>query len=468
MTDVTTIAEPGTVPSPTTFAVPTDQATVRANDRAHVFHSWSAQGAINPLPIARAQGSRFWDYDGKEYLDFSSGLVHANIGYGHPKLVAAIQEQAGRMATLAPGYAVDVRSEAARLIASKAPEGLDMVFFTNGGAEATENAIRMARLHTGRHKVFAAYRSYHGATAGAITMTGDPRRIPNEPLLPGIVHFWGPYPYRSSFHSESPAQECERALGHLRDTIMVEGPGAVAAIMLETVVGTNGVLVPPDGYLAGVRAICDEYGIVMIADEVMAGFGRCGHWYAVDHWGVTPDLITFAKGVNSGYVPLGGVIINEAISATFRDRVYPGGLTYSGHPLACAAAVASIQIFQEEGIIEHARRLGEAVIGPELAAMAARHPSVGEVRGLGVMWALELVRDRHTREPLVPYNATGAANAPMLELAAACKVRGVWPFTHFNRTHVVPPCTTSEADVRTGLAILDEALAVADRYVTGA
>ncbi len=449
---------------PSSFALPTDQATVRASDRAHVFHSWSAQGLIDPLPIARAEGSTFWDHDGREYLDFSSGLVHANIGYGHPKLVAAIQEQAGRIATFAPGYALDVRSEAARLVAAKAPEGMDKVFFTNGGAEATENALRMARLHTGRHKVLAAYRSYHGATAGALTMTGDPRRVPSEPGIPGVVHFWGPYPYRSAFYAETAAQECERALAHLRDVIMVEGPATVAAIILETVVGTNGVLVPPDGYLAGVRAICDEFGIVFVADEVMAGFGRCGQWYAVDHWGVVPDLITFAKGVNSGYVPLGGVVISAAIAETFRERVYPGGLTYSGHPLACGAAVASIRIFEQEGIVEHARMLGTDVIGPALGEIAARHPSVGEVRGLGVMWAVELVRNRDTREPLVPYNASGATAAPMGEFAAACKQRGLWPFVHFNRTHVAPPCTTSEADVRRGLAILDEALAVADRH----
>jgi len=468
MTEATTQTEPATaqrMPDPATFHVPTDKGSVWDHDRAHVFHSWSAQGLIAPLPIAAAQGSRFWDHDGKEYLDFSSGLVHANIGYQHPKLVAAIQEQVGRMATLAPGFAVDVRSEAARLIASKAPAGLDMVFFTNGGAEATENAIRMARLHTGRHKILAAYRSYHGATAGALTMTGDPRRIPSEPGLPGIVHFWGPYPYRSAFHSTTPEEETARALQHVRDTIMVEGPGAVAAIILETVVGTNGVLVPPPGYLQGIRAICDELGIVMICDEVMAGFARCGEWFAVQHWDVTPDLITFAKGVNSGYVPLGGVIINGPIAASFRDRAYPGGLTYSGHPLACASAVASIQIFEEEGIVEHARMLGAEVIGPELAAIAARHPSVGDVRGLGAMWAVELVRDRETREPLVPYNASGPAAKPMLDFAAACKERGLWPFVHFNRTHVVPPCTTSVEDVRTGLAILDEALTVADGYV---
>jgi taurine--2-oxoglutarate transaminase len=449
-----------------TGATTSSEEQVRRHDRAHVFHSWSAQGLIDPLPIASAEGSHFTDYSGRRYLDFSSQLVNVNIGYQHPKLVAAIQEQAGRLTTISPAFANDARSEAARLIAEIAPGDLNMVFFTNGGAEATENALRMARLHTGRHKVMAAYRSYHGATAGAIAMTGDPRRWASEPGMPGVVRYWGPYPYRSAFHAENEAQESERALQHLRDTITVEGPQTIAAIILETVVGTNGILVPPPGYLEGVRALCDEFGILMIADEVMAGFGRCGEWFAVDHWGVAPDLITFAKGVNSGYVPLGGVVMSDRVAATFSERPYPGGLTYSGHPLACASAVASINIFREEGIIEHARALGEEVIGPELRALAEKHPSVGEVRGLGVFWALELVRDRKTREPLVPFNAAGADAAPMNEFAAACKERGLWPFTHFNRTHVVPPCTTTADEVREGIAILDEALAVADRYST--
>ncbi|MDT4891872.1 MAG: taurine---2-oxoglutarate transaminase [Pseudonocardiales bacterium] len=447
--------------------IATDEARVRADDRNHVFHSWSAQALIDPMPIASALGSYFTDYSGKRYLDFSSQLVNVNIGYQHPRLVAAIQEQAARLCTVSPALANDARSEAARLIAELAPGDLNQVFFTNGGAEATENALRMARLHTGRHKVFAAYRSYHGATAGAIAMTGDPRRWASEPGLPGIVRYWGPYLYRSAFHASTPAEESERALQHLRDLIMVEGAHTVAAIILETVVGTNGILVPPPGYLEGVREICDQFGIVLIADEVMAGFGRCGEWFAVDHWGVAPDLIAFAKGVNSGYVPLGGVIISDRIAETFQQRPYPGGLTYSGHPLACASAVASIGIFKDEGIVEHARALGTDVIGPELEKLAARHPSVGEVRGLGVFWALELVRDRDTREPLVPYNAAGADAAAMNEFAAACKQRGLWPFTHFNRTHVVPPCTTSADEIRAGVAILDEALEVADRYYTG-
>ena len=446
---------------------PADEARVRADDRSHVFHSWSAQAQIDPLPIASASGSYFSDYSGKRYLDFSSQLVNVNIGYQHPKLVAAIQEQAAKLCTISPAFANDARSEAARLIAEIAPGDLNAVFFTNGGAEANENAIRMARLHTGRHKVLAAYRSYHGATAGAIALTGDPRRWASEPGLPGIVRYWGPYAYRSAFHATTEQEESVRALTHLRDLLMVEGSHTVAAIILETVVGTNGILVPPPGYLVGVRALCDEFGIVLIADEVMAGFGRCGEWFAVDHWGVTPDLITFAKGVNSGYVPLGGVVISDRIAATFADRAFPGGLTYSGHPLACASAVASINIFREEGIIEHARSLGTDVIGPELRALAERHPSVGEVRGLGVFWALELVRDRDTREPLVPFNASGADAKPMADFAAACRDRGLWPFVHFNRTHVVPPCTTSAEEAREGIAILDEALKVADTYYTG-
>jgi taurine--2-oxoglutarate transaminase len=360
-----------------------------------------------------------------------------------------------------------VRSTLARMLAARAPGDLDMVFFTNGGAEANENAVRMARLHTGKHKVLATYRSYHGGTHGSITLTGEPRRWPSEPALPGVVHLWGPYLYRSAFHATTEAEECERALAHLADTLMVEGPHTVAAVILETVVGTNGILVPPDGYLAGVRALCDEHGVVMICDEVMAGFWRCGEWFAVDHWGVTPDLICFAKGVNSGYIPLGGVVISRRVAATFAERPYPGGLTYSGHPLACASAVASINIFKEEGIIEHARHLGTDIVAPALADMAARHPSVGDVRGLGVFWAIELVRDRATREPLVPYNASGAAAQPMTAFAAACKQRGLWPFTHFNRTHVVPPLTISDDDMRVGLAIIDEALDVADEHAAG-
>jgi len=324
--------------------------------------------------------------------------------------------------------------------------------------------VRLARGHTGRHKVLSAYRSYHGATGTSIQLTGDPRRWANEPAAPGIVKFWGPYLYRSAFHASNAEEERDRALEHLENVLTMEGPHTIAAILLETVVGTNGILVPPDGYLAGVRALCDKHGILMICDEVMAGFGRCGEWFAVDRWKITPDLIAFAKGSNSGYVPIGGVIIRKKIAETFKDRVYFGGLTYSGHPLACASVVASIGIFKEEKILENARHLGTDVIGPELRKIADKHPSVGEVRGLGVFWAIELVRNRKTREPLVPFNATGADAKPMGEVMAACKQRGVWPFAHFNRLQVTPPCTTTDEEAREGLAAIDEALAVADKY----
>ena len=443
---------------------PADNEQVRKGDRAHVFHSWSAQGRISPMPVAGADGAWIWDHEGNRYLDLASQLVNVNIGHQHPELLAAIKAQVDRLATIGPPFANTTRNEAARLIAKHAPEGLDKVFFTNGGAEAVENAVRIARVHTGRHKVLAAYRSYHGATAGAIALTGDPRRWASEPGSVGVARFWGPYLYRSAFHAATEAEECERALQHLHDTIMVEGPGQIAAIIVESVPGSSGVLVPPDGYLAGVRELCDRHGIVMIADEVMAGFARCGEWFAVDHWSVTPDLITFAKGVNSGYVPLGGVVISDHIADTFEDRAFPGGLTYSGHPLACAAAVASIRIFERDEVVAHSRRLGDEHIGPGLRELAERHTSIGEVRGIGTFWAIELVRDRATREPLAPYQGPPDAFADMNAVVAACRENGLWVYTNSNRIHFAPPCTTAEADIAEGLSRLDAALETADRF----
>ncbi len=443
---------------------PARGAEVFALDRAHVFHSWSAQGPLSPMVIAGGEGSYVWDYDGNRFLDFSSQLVNVNIGHQHPKVVAAIQEQAGRLATIAPQHANDMRGEAARRIAELSPADLNKVFFTNGGADANENAVRMARLHTGRHKVLSFYRSYHGNTSTAITATGDPRRWPNENGNYGHVHFFGPYAYRSSFWAETEEQESQRALEHLEQVIAFEGPATVAAILIETVVGTAGVLIPPPGYLAGVRELATKYGIVLILDEVMAGFGRTGEWLAFDHWGVRPDLITFAKGSNSGYVPVGGVVISDEIAATFDERVFPGGLTYSGHPLAAASIVASIDAMKEEGIVDNAKRIGADVLGPGLRALAERHPVIGEVRGLGVFWALDLVSDRATREPLAPYGGTSPA---MGVLQAECKARGLLPFANFNRLHVVPPCTVTEAEAKEGLAILDEVFAVVDQHYTG-
>jgi taurine---2-oxoglutarate transaminase len=439
-------------------------ARVYAADRAHVFHSWSAQELVTPMVIAGALGSYVWDYDGRRFLDFSCQLVNTNIGHQHPKVVAAIKEQADRLCTVAPQHANDVRSEAARLICELAPAGHNKVFFTNAGAEAIEHATRMARLHTGRIKLLSTYRSYHGGTTTAINLTGDPRRFPNDYGSAGVVHFFGPFLYRSVFHSQSESEEAERALEHLEQVVEFEGPSTIAAIVLETIPGTAGIMPPPPGYLSGVREICDRYGIVYIADEVMAGFGRTGKWFAFENYGVEPDLIAFAKGVNSGYVPLGGVIISDEIAATFARRVYPGGLTYSGHPLACAAAVATINAMATEAIVENAASIGENVLRPGLSELASRHSSVGDVRGLGVFFALDLVKNQATREPLAPY---GSSSPAMDDLVRACKQRGLLPFTNYNRLHVVPPCTVSEAEAREGLEILDQALGVADEHTTG-
>ncbi|WP_227870050.1 aspartate aminotransferase family protein [Streptomyces otsuchiensis] len=453
---------PDGVPSPETGA------RVVAEDRAHLFHSWEAQDHVAPIPVAGASGRHFWDYEGKRYLDFSSQFINTNIGHGHPRVVAAIKEQADRFCMIASTFANDRRGEAARLIAEIAPGALGRVFFTNGGADANEHAVRMARLHTGRPKVLSAYRSYHGGTSTAISLTGDPRRWANENsanATPNVAHFFGPYLYRSHFHATTEEEECRRALAHLAEVITFEGAETIAAIVLESIPGTPGVLVPPPGYLAGVRELCDRHGIMFIADEVMSGFGRAGEWFAINAWGVTPDLLTFAKGVNSGYVPLGGVLLSEAVYDTFRDTAYPGGLTYSGHPLACAAAVATITVMREEGMVENALRIGERVLGPGLREIAGRHPSVGEVRGRGVFWAVELVRDRETREMLVPYATDGGAAArPVDEVVAACMEGGMYPVWNYNRVHVVPPCSITEDEARQGLAILDEALGHADKY----
>ena len=444
----------------------TDRAALTSIERekASVFHSWSAQASITPFMVKGARGVYVTGEDDVTYLDFSSQLVNTNIGHQHPAVVRAIQEQAGTLATIAPQHGYRARYLAAEMILDRSFEGAAKVFFTNGGTEAVEHAVRMARLHTGRHKVLSAYRSYHGATSTSINLTGDPRRWPNDNGSAGVVHFFGPFLYRSMFHATTEAEECERALENLDATIRFEGPATIAAIILETVPGTAGIVVPPKGFLTGVRDICDRYGIVYIADEVMCGFGRTGSWFAFQQHDVKPDLVAFAKGVNSGYVPIGGVIINEAISATFNDRVYPGGLTYSGHPLACASIVATIDAMQNEGIVENAKRVGDDVLRPGILALAEQHQIIGDVRGLGVFFALELVSDRASKEPLAPY---GASSPAMNEIVAACRAERLLIFSNFNRIHVVPPCTITHDEAREGLERLDRALTVADRHYTG-
>ncbi len=430
-------------------------------DTSSVFHSWSAQGSLDPLPIAGGRGSVVWDFDGNRYLDFSSMLVNVNIGHQHPAVLAAVREQSAELTTVGPAFANLTRARAAQRILHRAGPGFSKVFFTNGGADANENAIRMARLVTGRDTVLSAYRSYHGNTGAAIVATGDWRRMPNE-YARGHVHFFGPFAYRSEFWSNSADEESERALHHLERVIQAEGPGSIAAILLETVPGTAGVLVPPPGYLAGVRQLADRYGIVLIFDEVMAGFGRTGDWFAfqtlAEDGAVTvPDLITFAKGVNSGYVPTGGVILSPRIAEHFRHAVFPGGLTYSGHPLAMASIVGALDAMEAEDVLGNATRIGADVLGPGLEKLAASHPAIGEVRGLGVFWALDLVSDQSTRKPVSP--------AAMAVLKRELPARGLLPFTADNRLHVVPPCVVTEDEVRIALTIYDEALTVMERQL---
>src|SRR5256714_10053774 len=437
-----------------------DAKRIQELDRQHVLHSWSVQDQISPLPVAGAEGRYFWDYDGKRYLDFASQLVNVNLGHQHPKVVAAIKEQADKLTTIGPPMAHETRSELARLIAEVTPGDLTMSFFTNGGAEANENAIKLARWYTGRHKIVARYRSYHGATAGAITATADPRRWLAGPGLPGIVRMLDPYTSRCRAGHPDPCRVC-RGAPHLEEILQYEGPQNVAAVILETVTGTNGVIPPPDGYLQAIREVCDRYGILLICDEVMAGFGRTGRWFACENWDVVPDILCVAKGINSGYVPLGAMIVSEPIAERVRDKMFAGGLTYSGHPLACASAVASIEAFREEGIVENAAAMGE-VFAAELPKLAERHPSIGDVRGLGCFWALELVRNRETKEPLVPFNATGEDFAPVARLTKAALERGLYLMTHWNVIMICPPLVVTREEIEEGVAILDGALAIAD------
>jgi len=400
---------------------PEKAAKVFADDRANVFHSWSAQAQISPMPIAGASGSYFWDFNGKKYLDFSCQLVFTNIGHQHPKVIDAIKKQADVLTTIAPQHANEARNEAAKSILSLVEDKFKKVFFTNAGADGVENAIRMARLHTNKHKVLSTYRSYHGNTGSAINATGDPRRFPNE-FGYGHVHFWGPYLYRSAFWATSEEQECQRALEHLEQTIIFEGPKTIAAILIESVPGTAGVLVPPKGYLDGIRALCDKYEILWIADEVMSGFGRCGKWFGYQYSKSVPDLIVFAKGVTSGYVPLGGVVISDAVAKSFDERVFP---------------------------------IGEKILGPGLKELAKKHKVIGDVRGVGVFWGIDMVSDQSTREPLAPY---GSSSPKMNEIVATCKKNGLMPFNNFNRIHLVPPCNISEADTKIGLEIFSNSL----------
>ena len=437
----------------------TGEEIIRLN-REYTFFSWAVQGVVDPIPLVRAEGVYLWDADGRRYLDFSSQLMNVNIGHSHPSVVAAIKEQADRLLYAAPSFATQARGELGRLLAGIAPGDLKKTFFTLGGAEATENAIKIARTFTGRSKIVTRYRSYHGATYGAISAGGDPRRLPVEPGLPGIVRVLDPHCYRCPFgqQPETCGREC---ISHVEQVIQFEGPERIAALLIEGVTGTNGIIVPPDDYWPRLRQICDRYGILLIADEVMSGFGRTGEWFAVNNWDVVPDMIAAAKGITSGYLPLGAVIVSERIAEFFEDRTFWGGLTYSGHPMSCAAAIATIQVYQEDRLLENAKRM-ERVMAEGLAALAARHPTVGNVRGLGLFWVIELVKDRDTREPLVPWNAKRSELGPMPEVARYLREHGLYTFTKWNWIFAVPPLCIDADQIAEGLAVIDGALEIAD------
>lgn len=431
--------------------------------RDPVIYSWSAQGGLDQLTVAGGEGCWFWDEDGRRYLDFASQVVNLNLGHQHPRLVGAVRRQAGVLCGLAPSFASEPRSRLAGLLAEVAPGDLSMTLFTTGGADANENAVKLARWVTGRHKVVARYRSYHGATAGAAALTGDPRRWPAEPATPGVVRLHDPYPYRCAAGPHAPGAPCPICAGgpHLEQVLQYEGPDSVAAVLLETVTGANGVLVPPPGYLASIREVCDRHGALLILDEVMTGFGRTGRWFASDHWGVAPDIMTLAKGITGGAVPLGAVVVSERLRPWLEEHEFASGLTACGHPLACAAGVATLEALREERLVERAAEMGP-VLGDGLRGLAERHASIGEVRGLGLLWGLELVRDRETREPLVAYGARGAAAEPVAALRRAALDRGLHVYLHGNLLLVAPPLVVGRDEVETGLALLDDILVVAD------
>lgn len=432
----------------------------------HTFWTWSAQSEVHPIPVERANGVYFWDFDGNKYLDFNSMTMCVNIGHANERVIRAITEQANSLAYAGPPMATIPRALLGNLLTEITPGDIDQFLFTLGGADANENAVKLARAYTGRHKILSRYRSYHGATAGAMSLTGDPRRWMWEPnLMPGVVHFLDPYRYRSTFHRSNPhITEAEFAtdyLNHLEEIIEYEGAETVAAILLEPVTGTNGIIIPPEGYLKGVREICDQYGILLICDEVMSGFGRTGKWFAVDHWDVVPDIITMAKGLTSGYAPLGAVGMRPNIAAYFNEKVYQGGLTYNSHPISLAAAIANIQVLKEDHLIENAAEIG-LLLRRKIIDLGEKHISVGDVRSIGLFAAIELVRDRSTKEPMAPFNSK---SHEMSSLRKHLLLNGLYVYTHWNIILIIPPLIITEDQIQQGIDIIDEALEITDEVV---
>ena len=434
--------------------------------REHGFWTWSAQGKVNPIPVRTAKGVYFWDTAGKRYLDFNSMTMCVNIGHGDERVIEAMVAQTRELPYASPGMATKVRALAGRALAQVTPAGLNKFLFTLGGADANENAVKLARAATGRHKILTRYRSYHGATAGAMALTGDPRRTAWEPnLMSGVVHFLDPYRYRSTFHRTNPdipeEEFTQDYLNHLEEIIRYEGPETIAAVLLESVTGTNGVLIPPAGYLPGVRALCDKYGLLLIADEVMSGFGRTGRWFAVDHWQVKPDLMTMAKGLTSAYAPLGAVGMTDAIAAHFDQQVFESGLTYTAHPVSLAAAIANISVMRDDRLVERADAMG-ATLHRLLTELGENHPSVGEVRSIGLFGIIELVRDRGTKEPMAPWNGS---SPEMAALRKHCLDHGLFLYTHWHTVLIIPPLIIDEDQLKEGFEVLDAALKITDKAV---
>jgi taurine---2-oxoglutarate transaminase len=425
-------------------------AEIVALTRAHTLYEWSAQSKVDPIPVAGAKGCWFWTPEGKRYLDFNSQLMCVNIGHGDPRVIKAIQDQAATLAYANPFMATEARARLGRKLAAITPGDIDAFFFTNGGAEANENAIKLARLYTGRHKILARYRSYHGATGGAMTLTGEPRRWASEPGMPGIVHIADPY------HGVQRGwDDVGLALANFEEVIQYEGPQTIAAFFIEPVTGTNGILVPPDGYLQGIRELCTKYGILLVADEVMSGFGRTGEWFAVDHWKVVPDLMTMAKGLTSAYVPLGAVGMRRQIADHFTDRVFFGGLTYNSHPLACATALATLGVYEEDGLIARAKQMG-AVMRTLMDQLESKHEIVGATRSIGLFGIVELVKNKRSMEPLAPFNGT---SEPMIKLGKFFREQGLYTFVRWNSFFANPPLTITEEELRQGFDIFDRGLA---------
>ena len=435
---------------------------IKKLDKEHVLHSWSVQGALDPTVVTKAEGIYFYDADGKKYYDMSSQLVNLNIGYGNQKVADAIAEQAHKLPFIGPGYAVDVKSELARKIIELAPDNMQKVFFTLGGADANENALKIARLYTGRNKVMSRYRSYHGSTMGAGNLTGEPRRFNCEPGIPGYVKFFDPYVYRELVDFEDDASATKFYIGKLREQIIYEGPESIAAIECETITGSNGCIIPPDGYLQGIRDLCDEFGIMMICDEVMMGWCRTGEVFACQNWGIKPDIITFAKGVTCGYAPLGGVIVDKKIADYFDDHKLLCGLTYSGHPLSCAAGVATLDVYKEDHILDNVRAMGK-ILGELEEDLKDKHACVGDVRYKGLFSAVELVKDKATKEPLVGYNAD--KENLMGKICGMLKAKGFSTYTHENIIIVAPPLIIKEDELRTAMTMLDEVLTEVDKMI---